>query len=206
MQAQLAREPLLDAMTDDDPEVAALAVRLLGEVSESSWEKDEKIKKALQTAASHRDPRVRVAAQLLGGDFEVEMSRQEIKALVMRTRRPPEPTDELWALELAYRFELRELIPALKRRAYGLVGISFDPARFMALVVLSGFEDPEARLRVKKQLQSKKTVNRHAVMEAIITLRLASMVEAAEDALESELYFEEALRKKFRNFVQEELK
>ena len=196
-----ARCELVDGLRDSDAEIAALSVRLSGEVSEISWESEPKIVDGLKLAAQHVDHRVRVAAQLLGGDFKIDMPRHEICALVNRTRKPPEPTDELWAIELAYKYDLRSTLPALRRRAYGLIGVSFDPSRFMALVVLCAFGDSEATERAKKQLLSKKIVNRHAVLEAIVSLKLASMGPHVERAISSGRFFEESLIESFRNMA-----
>lgn len=194
-----ARPELIACIRDKDPEIAALSVRLLGEVSEPSWEAAQDVVRGLKYAGQHSDARVRVAAQLLGGDFKIEMPRSEISALVNRTRRAPEPTDELWAIELAFRYDLQSTIPALRRRAFGLIGMSFDPARFMALVVLAAFGDAVALTRVEKQLASRKVVSRHAILEAILSLKLASMKPLVEKALIKGVFFEEALLKRFRN-------
>ena len=158
--SQLAPEDIaLDiaqGLSDTDPEIRELAIRLGDEVL---LENDREISKELQElivgACQDRENRVRIVAQLLAASQGWEASRDMILKIAAGRVRVREPRDEQEAIRLCGILRLESAIPSLERRAYGLLGMSLDPFRWVALGSLARLGEPRAIARLGKSLEIK---------------------------------------------------
>jgi HEAT repeat protein len=138
-------ERLLSAATHDpDPLVRDAALRTARE----RWQgrgQAPRVHRAARAALQDQDPGVRVAAALLlaawgddeGGDVLVQLLEGKIE--------PREMQDEVEAMEVAGELGLKEAIPALERRAYGLSRLLREQYAGLARISLARLGHRRAR-------------------------------------------------------------
>lgn len=170
---------LKNALFDEDDEVRQLGIRLVDEVLlENGHDLSRELKQALQLRARDATPHVRLLAQLVCASSGLEAPRDHLLLVVERRLKVREPRDEQWAIELSGRLQLKESIPALSRRAFGVWGWSGDPFRWVALGVLARLGVDEALLRLIARLRSSKYANRVSAAYALGNSRRIEAVSA----------------------------
>lgn len=147
-------------MEDQDPNVRELAVRLLDESVLTDGPVPKESLDALEKASKDEFAYVRLVSELVLGERGLSGSRVMIGQVVRRDLRAKEPRDEQMAVQLAGRLELRDLLPALRRRAFGVFGYSMDPFRWVALGSLARLGDDKAMQKLVESLRSRRYVDR----------------------------------------------
>jgi HEAT repeat protein len=161
-------EDLHLALTDSDPEIRRLAVRLIDEVliPRNSALQGATLS-TLLSCAQDDDVQLALLAQLVCGELEVKAPRQLIVSVVERRMRVAEPRDEQWAIELCGRLDLTQARVGLRRRAFGRWGFSTDPFRWLALGVLARMGDSQALDALLSQLTARSYVKREMAIQAL---------------------------------------
>jgi HEAT repeat protein len=176
-----AEADILRALADPDPEVRELSVRLIDEILVPvGGSLDEATTRALKQACLDGERRVRTVAQLLCAQLSVAAERSEIYLVVRGKCRVREPRDEQTAIELAGHLGLVDLQEDLRRRAFGVLGISFDPFRWVALGALVELGDEKAFARVTAALNSRRYMERTMAAQAIGQARAFAFAETLE--------------------------
>ncbi len=158
---QGAAADLAQAGEDEDPEVRELAVRLVDEqLLACKLPLSKELEQRLVALCGDAMPAVALVAQLVCAELGWTTPRSMIEAVVRGEFRVKEPRDEQWAIELAGRLRMEQLLPALRRRAYGVLFFSWDPFRWAALSALAQHADPRALSRLMKALASGSYVER----------------------------------------------
>jgi HEAT repeat protein len=159
---------LKKALTDEDHEIRKLALRLIDEVLlPGTTELKPVTLEQIRRCCNDDHPYVALLGQLICGELAVEAPRGRIIEVVRRNLKVTEPRDEQWAVELCGRLQLQEAVSALRRRAYGVLGFSGDPFRWVALGALARLGDEGALQRLLKNLQSRSYMLRVLAVEAL---------------------------------------
>lgn len=186
--ARLAPERLQEVveerLTDADAEIRLLALRLIHE----HWlEAARALPAALREGARARleDPEsaVRlVAAVLLARAGEPTDTTLLVRA-VSRHVRAAEPIDEQDAIALCGELRVVAAVPALRRRAFGLWGVSRDPFALQAKVALAQLGDARARASILTGLSARSWHVRALSVDAAARARLVEALPQLEGLL-----------------------
>lgn len=176
-QALLARSQLVPAdslgdieigLDDADAEVRELAVRLTDEVVLGQEQAiPEPLKQRVLRACQDTAPHVRLVAQLLAASQDWEAPRELLLEVTARRFKVREPRDEQEAIRLCGVLGLRKALSSLTRRAYGVIGISFDPFRWVALGALARMGEAEAIRRLIRATKSRRAAERHFAVQEL---------------------------------------
>lgn len=155
-------------LDDPDAEIRELAVRLTDEVLLGrGLPIPEKLQERVIKACDDETPPVRLVAQLLAASQDWPASRELLLDVAARRFKVREPRDEQEAIRLCGLLGLRQALPSLTRRAYGLVGISFDPFRWVALGALARMGEEEAMRRLARATKSRRAAERHFAVQEL---------------------------------------
>ncbi len=171
---------LTRALDDEDPAVRYIALRIAEE------RLDEQAPAASVVAPSAHVMAARARALLTGGDSHVALAAaillgklgdpaaRELLLGVVRGAAggAPEKEDEQEAVELAGRLELREAIPDLERRAWGLKSLVRDTCPWHAKIALARMKHPRAVAEILKDLGASRRDVRVAAIVAAGRARL----------------------------------
>lgn len=166
------------AARDADPEIRELALRLIDEVLIEDQRDPASISKVLpviERARKDEHPRVRLLSELLAAEYGQAGPYPMLDRVVARQMRTREPRDEQWAIELAGRLQMRQLEGPLRTRAFGLLGISWDPFRWLARAALARLGDARALDTLEKALSSSSWLRRTHATHAIGLARLSAL-------------------------------
>jgi HEAT repeat protein len=169
------------AMGDEDESVRYIALR----VAEERFDEGR---------VAHLDALAPRAAALLEGPphvalvaaiFLAKLGKAEGRALLIRViDRVAGPTaekeDEREAVEIAGALQLREAIPALERRAWGLARLFRDTCPFHAKIALARMGHPRATREIVRDLASSRVAEREAAVVAAGRARLVAARGAVE--------------------------
>jgi HEAT repeat protein len=186
------------ALSDADEAVRYIALRIAEErvdagVSAGLSGLASRAKELLSEEHGH----VALAAAILLAKLGDESGRALVLRVTqgrVRVGRGPEKEDEREALEVAGAVQMREAIPALERRAWGLGRVVRDTCAYSAKIALARMGHERALAEIKRDLSSTKRAAREAAVVAagrarVLSLReqIASMSPAeADPALISE--------------------
>jgi HEAT repeat protein len=163
-----AAEDIAQGLTDGDPEIRELAIRLADEILLANQRPlPSALKDLVLRACEDRENRVRIVAQLFAGMQGWDAPRDMLLSIAARRIRVREPRDEQEAIRLCGELALRKSIPSLERRAYGLIGVSLDPFRWVALGALARLGEPQALQRLEKVLKSRRVAERAIAVEEL---------------------------------------
>jgi HEAT repeat protein len=196
-----AVEAFYEHMDDENDSVRYVALRLVEEriVGDATKvELPERLRERALAALKDDAAKVRLAAAIVlarGGD---ESGREALVAAVNDGSGELEPEDEQTAIDLSGEFGLRDAIPGLTRRAFGLFGLSRDRFAWQARIALARLGDARARSAILRGLDAWSRDARTMAVVAAGRARLgdarAAIVamrgkpeRAAEDAVEEAL-------------------
>lgn len=161
-------QDIVQGLSDQDPEIRELAIRLADEVLlEKNQQISPELRELIIRACQDRENRVRIVAQVFAGAQGWETPRDMILQIAAGKVRVREPRDEQEAIRLCGLLALKESLPSLNRRAYGLIGLSLDPFRWAALGALARFGDSKAIERLGKSLGSRRLTERAFAVEEL---------------------------------------
>jgi HEAT repeat protein len=193
-----ALDAVLEAMNDDDPLVAHIAVRMAEEVA-GGGEPDARVLTRARALLSHDAASVRLAAAILlahAGDLS---GRDHLVKAASGELRTDDGEDEAAAIELAGELDLAAARKGLTRRAFGgLFGLGRDRYQWHARVALARMGDERAIREIVAELGSwdreRRTLAIAAAGRAKIAAARATLVamrdapdRADPDALEEAL-------------------
>lgn len=155
-----AEEALFEASRDEDANIRYIALRVAEEQAEAREERGEAsgLSDALLARAAEMledaTPKVRVVAAILlgrGGDSRgISVLLDVIEGRVQTN----EAEDEAAAVELAGELELRDALPALERRAFGLRRLTKQTFAWQARIALARLGHARARADILRELRA----------------------------------------------------
>jgi HEAT repeat protein len=171
-------ETLGRALEDDDESVRYIALRLAEEHAEADRSLGlESLVPRVVALLEGPVPHVALAAAI----YLSKLGRTEGRMLLLRViegtakRASPDKEDEREAVEIAGALELREAIPALERRAWGVTRVVRDTCAFHAKIALARMGHERAVREILKDLESPRRPVREA---AIVTAGRARLSQA----------------------------
>ncbi|MCH2109746.1 MAG: hypothetical protein MK135_10475 [Polyangiaceae bacterium] len=186
------------ALQDRDPYVCRIALRLLDEVAVehgAQCRQESSLEAHLRALLSADDLLNSALAEIALFDLGYDVKLRATLRVLGRKLRGAEPVDVQAAIEtVAFAGETLAL-PLLRRRAFGLFGISWDPFRWLAIAALARLDDPQGQEVLAKGLRNPKETERFAALQALITIRLASMEPEVKLAREEGHSFPDELLK-----------
>lgn len=179
------------AVSDSDPELRDLSLRLIDEVLVSGgYTLNEGLQTSILRGASDVDAGVRLLAQLVAAEQRWDAPRDMLLAVVRRRFKVREPRDEQQAIVLCGELGLREAIPSLVRRAMGWFGWSMDPFRWVALGALVRLGDDQAFSKLSGAMHSRRHSDRamaaHTLAQAGDQRALPVLQQALERATDTD--------------------
>jgi HEAT repeat protein len=168
--AEARVKALLRASSDNDFNIRYIAMRL----GEEHFARDVPERLRLRAVALLEDdePDVVVAAALFLGHAGDERAKPIVRKVVageMRAQRE----DEREAVEIAGALLIREVIPHLEQRAFGLTRHVRDTCAFHATIALARMGHPRAVDAIRKDMRSSSTKRREAAAIAAERAKLA---------------------------------
>jgi HEAT repeat protein len=169
---------LLDASNDDDDAIVHIALRVAEERYDRGAEPDERILARARAIVKSGSPHVVLAAAILLAKAGDESARPSILRVVRGERiagQEPEKEDEQAAVELAGELGLREAIPELERRVWGIGRFVRDTCRFHARIALARMDHARAVAEIMKDLESARP---DVIGEAVVAAGRARLAQA----------------------------
>jgi HEAT repeat protein len=171
-----ALRALVDALGDADDSVRYIALRLVEErVDAGSREGLDDVLVRAEAMLTAPPPHVAVVAAIV----LAKLGNKRAKALIRRVvdgsfklPRGPAQEDEREAVELAGALGLRDTIPALERRAFGLKHLVADTCAYSATIALARLGHERARAELLRGLRSPKRATCEASVVAVGRARL----------------------------------
>ncbi len=167
------------AMDDADESVRYIALRLVEERVDAGHR--DGLGDVIRRARAMLDappPHVAVVAAILLAKLDSQDARALLLRVVdgtFRLPRGPAEEDEREAVELCGALGMREAIPALERRAFGLKHFVADTCAYSATIALARMGHPRARAELLRALRSRRRATREA---AVVAVGRARMQEA----------------------------
>lgn len=167
-------EGVLRAVKDEDHHVRYIAIRVAEELSREKTASGIATKVELPQAISENvsgwmrdeDAHVRLAAAILLGRAGISEGADELLDAIEDAIPSVEPEDEVAAIELAGTLGLREAIPALERRAFGLKRLIRERHSWAARVALVRLGHGRARQSILADLRAWSRERRTAAVTA----------------------------------------
>jgi len=160
---------ILDATNDDDDAIGHIAFRIAEERLDDGHEPDPRIVARAHALVKNGAPSLALVAAILlakTGDESVK----KLLLDVVRTRKirgqKPEKEDEQAAVELMGQLGMREAIPELEKRVWGLSRWVRDTASFHARIALARLGHARACAEILKDLDSSRSEVRSAAVVA----------------------------------------
>ncbi len=171
-----ALRALAAAMEDADESVRYIALRLVEErVDAGVRDGLLAVTERAEALLAAPEPHVAVVAAIVLAKLGREDARRVIVRVVdgsFRLPRGPAQEDEREAVELAGALGLREAIPALERRAFGLRHFVADTCAYAATIALARLGHARARAELLQALRSRKREAREAAVVAVGRARM----------------------------------
>jgi len=163
---------LLRASSDDDPHVRYIAMRLAEEhFAKHEDEAPERLRLRASALLDDEDTNVRVAAAIFLGHAGDERAHPVLRRVV-RGEIAVDVEDEREAVELAGALGMRDLVPDLERRAFGLGRHLRETCAFHATIALARMGHERAIASIKRDLASRSDKRREAATVAAERARL----------------------------------
>jgi HEAT repeat protein len=172
---------LAKAVDDADEAVSYIAIRIAEERLDAKKELGPAVLREIAARLGHASAHVALAAAIVlakSGDELGEKARALLLGVVRDGRiagASPEKEDEREAVEVTGQIELREAIPHLERRAWGLASMVRDTCAWHAKIALARMGHARARAEILRDLGSPREHTRSA---AIVAAGRARIVEA----------------------------
>ncbi len=181
---------LLTASSDDDMNVRYIAMRLAEEalgagavVAPNDADVDGRLVIRGRALLDDEADDVVIAAAIFLAKVGDERGRKVVLEVVRGTRKAQQE-DEREAVELAGAIGMKEAIPALERRAFGVLRHVRDTCSFHALIALARLGHARAKATIAKDLGARRKATREAAVVAAGRARLVelrSQIEALAD-------------------------
>jgi len=155
-----AEADVVRGLADEDAEIREIAVRLIDEVYLERQLEIGVFRDALAQACTDPSFHVRLVAQVLSADQGWPSPHDALIDLVERRARAREPRDEQSAIALCGTLRLERAAAGLSRRAFGILGLSFDPFRWAAVTSLAKLGNERALSRLRAGLRSRNFADR----------------------------------------------
>lgn len=168
---------ILDGMQDPDPALRRLSFRIARAHFADSKELPELARSRARAALTDTSRAVRAAAALLLAELG-DASGHPIVLEVIASRGAADAEDEQAAIELSAELQLKEAIPALRRRAFGR--LIRDPHAYQARIALARLGDQRATTELLRGLSA---WTRDARTLAVAAIGRARMRTAREQLL-----------------------
>jgi HEAT repeat protein len=156
---ELRTKVLLRATSDDDFNIRYIAMRLSEE--HSSKPAPERLRLRAVALLDDEEQDVAVAAAIFLGHAGDDRGKPLLRRVV-RSEIPVQREDEREAVELVGALGMRDLIPELEKRAFGIARHVRDTCSFHALIALAHMGHEGAVARIRKDLSSKNEKKREA--------------------------------------------
>jgi HEAT repeat protein len=171
-----------NALRDEDDAIRYIALRI---AEEDRPQGEEALDARARALMDDSHPSVALAAAIYMATRKDSKARQRILAAVRGDLGKVEREDEQHAIELAGRIDLKDAVPDLERRAYGLGRFVRDTCSWHAKIALARMGHERARGDILKDLGSWRREVREA---AVVAAGRARLVEAKDTirALEKE--------------------
>lgn len=183
-----AEEALVRALADDDDAVRHIALRVLEERIEAeppaSRGPGSPPGEAAVPLLDDAHPDVRVAAAILVARLGDPRGHPRLLEVARGTVRGVSTEEEHGALEACGELGLTEAIPALERRAYGLLRLVSDTGAFSAKVALAALGHARATRELLDDLGSSKASRRDKAIMGVGRARLRAAIPALESLAE----------------------
>jgi HEAT repeat protein len=155
LQGESSLEALLVGTRDADPEVRHVAFRVAEEVFGGRPAEQVPLPLVQRARGALRDDNggVQVAAAILLAVLGEDAGRERLVDVVNSKRRMVHAEDEAIAVELCGQLGLKEAMPGLERRAFGLLG-GRTPASWHARVALAELGHPRAKNAILRGLSA----------------------------------------------------
>jgi HEAT repeat protein len=160
---------LLRASSDDDFNVRYIAMRLAEEHFSSG---PERLRLRAVALLDDDEADVTIAAALFLAHAGDERGNVII-GRVVRGEIVAQREDEREAVEIAGELNMRDLIPDLERRAFGLARHVRDTCAFHALIALARMRHPRAIASIRKDMESRNPKRREAATVAATRAKLS---------------------------------
>jgi HEAT repeat protein len=174
---------LARAMSDDDAAVRYIAIRIAEEHMGDAPPADHALAAPARKLLEGGDPHVALAAAIFLAKLGDVAARAIVARVIAGGRAftvAPEKEDEQEAVELAGRLDLREAIPDLERRAWGLKSFVSDTCAWHAKIALARMNHPKAIAEILRDLTSSRRDLRGAAVVAAGRARVAEARGALE--------------------------
>lgn len=173
---------IVRALTDDDPAVQHIALRVAEEKFTDALPEEHPLVRSAGALLTHSNSDVRVAAAIFVSKVGQKTGTDELLRIARAEARPmPNKEDEAAAVEVCGEINLREAIPTLERRVWGLQGLVRDTCAFHAKIALARMGHARARREILDDLRSRRT----AVMSAAIVAAGRARISEAVPILKS---------------------
>ena len=178
-------DALFAAANDEDDAVAHIALRVAEERSDRGLGPDARLlARARALADPSRKDRVSPHVVLVAAILLAKSGDPRGNDIVLRVVRgerlqgqAPDKEDERAAVELAGQLGMREAIPHLERRAWGIARFVRDTCPFHARIALARMGHARAKAEILAELDSKR---REVLSGAVVSAGRARMVEAKD--------------------------
>ncbi len=182
-----ARDGAFELGRDKDPHVRYIAVRVIEELCGGGEQTDaaalvldERTREAARAWVADEDPTVRVAAAILLARAEERTGADCLLEAIGNGIRGLDADDEAAAVELAGVLGLREAIPMLERRAFGIKRFVRECFTWLALVSLARLGHERARREIIRDLSAWSRDRRTMAVAAAGKARLIDAREIIE--------------------------
>jgi len=170
-----AESEILAAGADPDPEVRELAVRLAAEHLSPDGHLRPPAVQLLRALATDQAPLVALCAEIEGLAFGLDLGTSHVLELLAGRLRTREAADERRAIALCAERGVESALPILRRRAFGWLGFSLDPYRWVLRGALARLGDAHARRSIARAVRSRRWLTRTLAVEAAGLGRLVEL-------------------------------
>jgi hypothetical protein len=161
-----AREEILMAAADQDPEIRELGVRLAAQHLTAGRPLDPAVEALLEQAARDGSARVALAAEIEALTLGLDIGVSHLLDLLAGRMRGSEAADERRAIGLCAQRGISAALPILRRRGLGWLGISLDPYRWPIRAALAAMGEAGATRAIARGLRSRRWLTRTLAVEA----------------------------------------
>lgn len=170
-----AREEILAAASDPDAEIRELAARLIAEHLVPVFGVEPALEAVLRTLTRDATPRVALSAEIEALSLGIDVGHVHLLALLQGKLRPSEAADDRRAIDLCAKWEILAAMPALRRRAFGWLGVSLDPYRWQIRATLARLGDTRAIRAIKAGIERGRWLRRTLAVEAAGAAQLVEL-------------------------------
>jgi len=187
-----AARALLGGLKDADESVQYIALRIAEERGDNGLTTGlDAVATAAEPLLVKAVPHLALAAAIFLAKRGIPAARALIRKVAEGAFTAPAKEDEREAVELAGVLDLREAIPALERRAFGLTRHVKDTCAYHATIALARMGHARARAEILRDLDSTRRATREGAVVAIGRARIeearASLLRLGQGEVDPEL-------------------